>query len=820
MPTPTLPIQALLPNIQASLAQHNRVILQAEPGAGKSTQVPLHLMNAPWLKGQKIILLEPRRLAVRALAGFLSAQLGEKIGQRVGYQVRNDRKLSSQTQLEIMTEGVLVRRIQQDPELTGVGLIIFDEFHERALEADLALALTLECQTELREELKILLMSATLESDALSTFLSPAPVIQCPGRSFPVHRHYLPKPVDHNTYGEPYKTLMCLLNNVVQNHAQDCLIFLPGQKEIMTAIRHAQEILDEQKFSLLPLYGGLSAEAQSAVLQKDTQHRRKIIFATNIAETSLTIEGIDSVIDSGLVRKAIYDSSSGMTRMVTQKISKASAKQRSGRAGRLSVGHAYCLWTESEQQQKADFEAEAMLMSDLSDLTLEVAMWGESSPYHLRWLTPPPKAHYEIAKQLLIQLGFLTPPGNITSKGALAAQLGLSSRLANMLLSAPLKAQQMACDLAAILSERDLFKHSREASHGINIEDRLQALQLYRNTPKQAIKTTPIIPSVAKEALKNSAKWHNTLVKMKLDTSVLKFSPPLSDTPSIGQLVALAYPDRIAKRRSNQESRYQLSNGKGTVLRPHDPLVQEPWLVVAHLDGQRREGQAYMACAITLSDIKALFSPQITEDSSIKFDAKKQRIQGTKTQKLGAITLQESVIKTLSPRQVQSCLINTLKTSGLKQLPWSEKSLGWLNRVRWLAQHMPEFQGFSEQALIDDFDHWCAPYLTHIKAWHDLAKLDVLSLLKARLNFEQLNTLEREAPSVYTAPSTKRVAIQYQMGKPPYVAIQLQELFGETRSPCLANGKIPLTFELLSPARQPIQITSDLAHFWQTPYIQ
>ncbi len=821
MPSSTLPIQALLPTIQNTLTQNQRCILQAEPGAGKSTQVPLHLMNAPWLTGQKIILLEPRRLAVRALATFLAAQLGEKVGQHIGYQVRNDRKISSHTQLEIMTEGVLIRRIQQDPELSGVGLIIFDEFHERALEGDLALALSLECQSELREDLKILLMSATLESDSLSKFLAPAPVIQCPGRSFPVHSHYLPNSINQNLYDEPYKTLIAILSNVAKDHRQDCLIFLPGQKEIMIAMRHASELLSAQQFSLLPLYGSLSAEAQSAVLQKDSSGRRKIIFSTNIAETSLTIEGIDCVIDSGLVRKALYDSSSGMTRMVTQKISKASAKQRAGRAGRLSEGHAYRLWTESEQQQKPDFETEAILTSDLGDLTLEVAMWGESSPYHLRWLTPPPKAHYEIAKQLLIQLEFLNTKGHITNKGSLATQLGLSSRLANMLLSAPKNLQKNACDLAAILSERDLFKNSRETHHSINIEDRLQTLQRYRESPQYALKTTPIISNAAKEALKNSAKWHKTLLNMPPKASISKVSPPpLPESTSIGQLIALAYPDRIAKRRSRLDHRYQLSNGKGALLKEYDPLTQSPWLVIAHLDGQRREGQAFMACAITLPEITALFKPQITEHNHVTFDAQKQRIQGTKTLKLGALTLQESVIQTLSPQQIQTCLIQTLKASGLKQLPWNQTSLDWLNRVRWLAQYLPEYEIFSEAQLIDDFDQWCAPYLTHIRKWHDLTKLELLSLLKARLTFEQLNTLEKEAPTTYVAPSQKKVSIQYSLHKPPYVAIQLQELFGEIQSPSLANGKVSLTFELLSPARRPIQITSDLAHFWQNSYIE
>ncbi|VAW43923.1 ATP-dependent helicase HrpB [hydrothermal vent metagenome] len=817
-----LPIQALLPQIQQVLTQHNTAILQAEPGAGKSTQVPLALMNAPYLAGRKILLLEPRRLAVRTLAYFLAKQLGEKVGQRVGYQVRNDRKTSAQTQLEIITEGVLIRRLQQDPELSNTALIIFDEFHERSLEADLALALTLECQTELRDDLKILLMSATLESNTISGFLNNAPIIHCPGRSFPVHRYYLDKPISTQRYDALYTTLTHILCNVVEKHSGDCLIFLAGQKEIFTAIRFASKALNTQDFVFLPLYGGLSPDAQNNVLQPDSKNRRKIIFATNIAETSVTIEGIRCVIDSGLVRKAQYDPSSGMTRMVTQKTSKASATQRAGRAGRLCEGHAYCLWTESEQQQKPDFETEAILTSDLSDLTLETAMWGEDSPYNLRWLTPPPKPHYDTAKQLLTQLAFLNPKGGITPLGNMAAQLGLPCRLAKMLLSCPVHQQQVACDLAAILSERDLFKKAEQLHFGADIAERLQALQAYRNNKQQALTHYPLIISSTSEAMTNSRNWLQRLSKITHPENNSKKFPPThaKETLSIGQLIALAYPDRIAKRRAPNDCRYQLSNGKGTVLKEHDKLTQEPWLVVAELDGQRREGLTYLACAITLTEIETLFATQIKEQVDIQFDAKKQSIQGVTKKTLGALSLHSFVLSKLRPEQIQTCLIHTLKTSNLAGLPWSKKTSNWLNRVRWLGQYLPEFEGFSEQELLEEFDNWCAPYLTHIQKWRDLAKLDLLNLLKARLNFKQHNTLDKEAPSMYTAPSNKRVPIHYQTDKPPYVAIQLQELFGETHSPRLANGQISLTFELLSPAQRPIQITSDLAHFWQNSYIE
>ncbi|GKT11214.1 MAG: ATP-dependent helicase HrpB [Thiomicrorhabdus sp.] len=824
-----LPITAFLPEIVNCLKQNTCCILQAEPGAGKSTQVPLALLDAEWLNGRKIILLEPRRLAVRALANFLASQLSEPVGQRIGYQVRNDNKTSKQTVLEIMTEGVLIRRLQQDPELADTALIIFDEFHERSLDTDLALALCLDSQAALREDLKILVMSATIESKGLSQFLEDAPVIQCPGRTFPVDIHYQKNSTANQNPLEIFNQLNQTLTQALNAGSGDCLVFLPGQKEIFRAISNAAETLDEAAYAFIPLYGGLSPDAQNKALQKDHLNRRKIIFSTNIAETSLTIENIHIVIDSGQVRKSSYDSSSGMTRMLTEKISQASAIQRSGRAGRLASGTAYRLWTEAEHKQRAPFESEAILNSDLTDLALEVALWGESSPYHLRWLTAPPKAHYEIAKTLLIQLGFLSPKGHATQLGQQATNLGLSCRLAKMLLAAANaeKSQsnqnkhgqsllQTACQIAAILSERDLFK----TSYSANLLDRLQALQAFDQNPKQAARDYPLIVSACKEALTNSHKWLKRLNKGSFSANKQNEQGGGSSNYSIAQLLALAYPDRVAKRRSSGDIRYQLSNGKGAFLLESDPLVTELWLVIAHLDGQRRDGRIFMACPISFPEIESIFEAQITELNKIEFDSQKQRIIGETSLQLGSLSLKKKPLKNLSKTQIQDCIIKTIKDSKLKRLPWHKKTLEWLNRVKWLGQYLPEYDIFSEQTLIEEFDEWCAPYLSHLTSWADLAKLDLLNLLKARLPYELLQKLDKNAPLSYTAPSNKMVAIEYHIGKQPSVAIQLQELFGEVSSPKLAGGKVSLTFELLSPARHPIQITSDLAHFWQNSYIE
>jgi len=807
---PNLPIYDFLPEIELTVANNLNSILKAEPGAGKSTQVPLHLLKSTWLKGQKVIMLEPRRLAVRSLAQFLAKQLDEPVGKTVGYQVRNERKISTETKLEIVTEGILIRRLQQDPELNGTGLVIFDEFHERSLEADLALALCLDSQSALREDLKLLLMSATLEDRSLSTFLNDAPIIECPGRSFPVEYHYLEQSLNNQAWQVVNRTLVQTIHKAMQTHNGDCLVFLPGKGEIMQAIKQAQEILPAEEYSLIPLYGSLTPQQQNQALAFDKQGKRKIIFATNIAETSLTIEGIGIVVDNGLVRRASYDSSSGMTRMLTQKISQASAKQRAGRAGRLSAGHAYRLWTESEHRTRPEFEQEAILSSDLTDLCLETAMWGETNPQNMRWLTAPPDSHIKISQELLQTLGFLNAKGAITPLGKQAMQLGLSARLAKILLQPQkvIKSQELICDIAALLTERDILKNPYSA----NLQDRIQALESYKSNPKSTQIT--ILKNAAKEALTNSQNWQKRLAKLSLTTNE-KITPL-----STAQCIALAYPDRIAQRRSNQDNRYLLSNGKGAFLPENDSLNQSEYLVVTNLDGQRKDGQIFIAMPITLNEIEAVFAEQIVQENEVSFNSKKQKVEGFTKTKLGALNLHIKPTTNLAKEHVQSCIIEHLKHTKLDDLPWKPETLKWLNRINWLAQYSEDYLGFTRSELLDDFDDWCTPYLSHIKQWSDISKLDLLSLLKAKLSYEQLQNIEQQAPTHYQAPSGKKVAIEYQPSKQPTISIQLQELFGEITSPKIGFDQVALSFELLSPARRPIQITSDLNHFWQNSYFE
>ncbi|NPA72291.1 MAG: ATP-dependent helicase HrpB [Gammaproteobacteria bacterium] len=823
----TLPIEALLPQITQTVGLHPHTVLQAEPGAGKSTRVPLSFLSADWLKGRKIILLEPRRLAVRALAHFLAEQLNEPVGQTVGYRVRNETKVSSKTVIEVMTEGVLIRKLQNDPELSDTALIIFDEFHERSLQSDLALSLCLDIQSALREDLKLLIMSATLDGPALSQFLNNAPMIHCPGRTFPVSTHFLNKPLTQR-YGQPfYRQITETLKQALSEQTGDCLLFLPGQKEIHNAMQAAANSLDKA-IVLLPLYGGLSFKAQAQALKKDPQGRRKVIFTTNIAETSLTIDNIHIVVDSGLVRQAAYDPSSGMTKMITRTISKASATQRAGRAGRLAAGHAYPLWTESEQKSRIAFDEEAMLTSDLTDLSLELATWGVTDSDALRWVTPPPKAHFEIAQTLLLQLGFLSAKKQLTPLGEQANQFGLSARLTKMLLASArcdLNTLMTACDIAALLSERDILG----SQQGIDIAHRLDLIQRFRN----GARVNHPNPSVLKELIQNSLKWQKQVASLGLakNQSTLKThhkshnektskTDSQNRTLSVGQLLALAYPDRVAKRRSNTDCRYQLSNGKGCFLPEFDALNSQAWLVAANLDGQRKEGKVFMAASITLEEITELFSNEIRNDTEVVFNARTQKIEGMKRQILGQLVLKQQATQEIEPNLRQACLVETLLSSKLSALPWTKNTQAWLDKVRWLAQFLPEYKGFSNAELLESFSDWCQPYLSHLTKWSDLKQLNLLSLLQAKLDYSALQAIEQYAPSHYTAPSGKKSVIDYQTNGLPTVSIQLQELFGEVSSPKLAKGKVALTFKLLSPAQRPIQITADLAHFWSHSYIE
>lgn len=814
-----LPISQFLPEIYQALASQTRLVLQAEPGAGKSTALPLSLLGAPWLNGKKILMLEPRRIAAKSIANYLAQQLAEPVGQRVGYQIKNDRKVSTETQLEIVTEGILTRRLQLDPELEDIGLIIFDEFHERSLHADLALMLSLEIQQSIREDLKLLVMSATIDTELIANYLGGPTVIECPGSCFPVSIEYHPVSSQGAALANLIAALISALNSVLTSSVKgDILVFLSGQAAISRSIQAAQELLtNDPQLQLIPLFGSLSLSQQSQALQADPQGNRRVIFATNIAETSLTIPNVGCVIDSGLEKVLIYEPNSALTALHDVRIAKASATQRAGRAGRTQAGHCIRLWSEQQQLSLADFQTEEILRADLIDLVLELSIWGHTDYQQIEWLTPPPKAHFESARQVLFNLNLVDQQGRATELGERAVKLGLPTRLATLLLATQDTAQcAMACELAALLADRDIFHTTNSASNslGVDILSRMLALQDYKRDRSAAMRSYPIKRAAIEQLLTTSKRLQK---QFKVASGQhFSLSQLQQDCPA---LLLLCYPERLAKRRDNQSGRYQMANGKGVFLYPDDPLFNAPWLVVADCDAQRKEGRIFNAALIDYSQIEHSLNSKFQRTESFKYNPNKQQIAARETLSYLALTLWEKPLTDIPRDKFQQCLKQVLVDCELAILPWSDACNHWLSRARWLSEHL-DFPSLTLSTLVQGIDDWLMPYLSTIHSVKALKQLDLLQILRQCLTWEQQQLLEREAPTHYTTPSDKRLAITYDSNRSPVVAVALQEMFGELSSPTLAQGKVTITFELLSPAQRPIQTTSDLANFWHTSYFE
>jgi ATP-dependent helicase HrpB len=819
-----LPITKFLPHVYDCLSRHNNLVLQAEPGAGKSTVLPLSLIDAEWLGRKKIVMLEPRRVAAKTIAYYLAKQLGEKVGERIGYQVKNDRKISENTILEIVTEGILTRRLQNDPELADVGLIIMDEFHERSIHTDLALMLALEVQQTIREDLKILVMSATIDTQVISTYLDHAPVIKCPGRAYPVSVDYISGGNSQDNSYLSLKVMKALRSVLVADKQGDTLVFLPGQADIKRCLAEAKSTFhDAANLIFLPLYGGLPIDQQEQALLPDPSGRRRIIFTTNIAETSLTIEGVTCVIDSGLEKVSIYDPLSCMTRLETTYISKASADQRKGRAGRLQAGSCIRLWRESKQHSLKDFQGEEVLSADLANLILDLLAWGLTDYQTINWLTPPPVAHFESAKQLLVSLGLIsnginidgviTDLGKITPLGSEAAKLGLHPRLAAMLLKAqsPLE-KAIACELSALLSDNDIFYIRR----GVDIIERLLALQDYKIQKKTALQAWPLKGAIVEQSLSTARSLKNNL---KISTKTAIYSL-LDLQDHVGKLLLLAYPDRLAKRRSANCGRYQLANGKGVQLFDDDPLFGSDWLVISDCNAQKKEGHIFSASAITLEAIHECLGHLISEKDEYRLDDKKQNIIGRRRSTYRSITLRSQPLTSIPEEAFQKCLNSLLKSEGLKLLNWSAKCEDLLARATWLGGVIDEFPKLTLDSLLQSTEQWLLPYLSNVNSLAKLKQVNVFELIKGRLSWDEQQLLEREAPLVYITPSDKKIPIVYDKNKGPTVSVRLQEMFGEIESPKIGANTVPLRFELLSPAQRPIQTTSDLANFWNTSYIE
>ncbi len=810
-----LPIYDILPELRAQLVSREAVILSAPPGSGKTTVVPLALLAETWLAGQTILMLEPRRLAARLAAAFMSRQLGEEIGQTVGYRVRFESKVSAATRVEVVTEGVLTRRMQDDPELTGVGLVIFDEFHERSLQGDLALALCLDVMGSLREDLKLLIMSATLDTGAISRLLDDAPVVMGAGQTYPVGVEYCRAgQLLHNYPREIAKQVAATINKALAEQPGDILAFLPGSAEIRFTQALLNTALPPAKIVIHPLYGDLSLAAQTAAVQPDRAGRRRIILATPIAETSITIEGIHTVVDSGWKRSPKFDPNSGLSRLTTQRISKASSTQRAGRAGRLGPGHCYRLWSIGEEHGLRPFDSPEILTADLSQLVLDLARWGVYDLDGLRWLDPPPAGHFAQAQSLLLVLGALDSQNHITLLGQKMAELPVHPRLGLMLLAATSSGTiELACDLAALLSERDIMK-GRDRS--VDIEDRLHALAVFRRDGVAAVRTLEVDTAACLRVIQTSRQLREHLPKIARN----KTGERAELTMTAGELLALAFPDRIGQRRAEGQGQYKLSSGRGALLPAHDRLAAHEYLAVAELDAGRVEGRIFLAAPLTKNSLLAVFPTRLQREEKVYWEEQSGTVKAQRLLRLDELILKTSPLTNPSSDAVLAALLSGIRSRGLTTLPWSDKARDLQARLECMRLWQPEagWPDVSDACLLESLDQWLAPYLTGTRSAEHLRKLDLFTILAAMLNWQQQSQLDREAPTHLTVPSGSRVRLRYTPGDPPVLAVRLQEMFGLADTPKICNNTVPVLLHLLSPAQRPMQITQDLHGFWEGAY--
>ena len=794
----TLPIHQVIPEVKEKLLANTKLVLQAPPGAGKTTALPLALLDEAWLKGKKIIMLEPRRLAVRSSAARMAEMLGEKVGERVGYQVKMDSVQSKETQILIVTEGILTRKLQHDPSLEDVALIIFDEFHERSLHADLSLALTLESQSVLREDLKILVMSATLNTVGIAEVLDNAPVIKSEGRAYPVESLFLPASTTQPNKKELPVHVHRLIISLLNVEKGNILVFLPGTKEI----KSVEKLLNQSHLKdiyISPLYGNLSKEAQDRAIKAPPKGTRKIVLSTNIAQTSLTIEGIKTVIDSGLHNVSVFSPFSGMNRLESTFISQDSATQRAGRAGRTSAGKAYHLWHKSKILLKHDIPE--ILSADLSQLLLELAVWGNVDIHEMSWMDLPPSTALHHAKTLLQDLGALDKKGMITSHGKAMSVYPMHPRLAHMMLKAKeLDLSYEASLLAVLISEKDIYRNAFGSS---DLRERVNMLhevhtQNHTNTQYINLKQCQYL-------LKNAKR-------------IEKVQNPDIDLELLGVLLAFAYPDRIAKLRNDKSATYLLSNAKGAVLHQQDELFNTGFLVIADLNAKTTNASIYKAIAISHAQIEEHLKAQLQVREEVTWNEDQERVEARKVTKLGAIILKSIAIKSPSPDKVLEVFIEELEVLGLSALHWSKEALALKQRVNFAKHHGLDFPDFSDAYLLENMDAWLAPYLLNIHSLKACKGLDLNNILLGLLSFEQTQRLDTQVPNKFKVASGSNIAIDYSDPEQPVLAVRLQEMFGTKESPSLLNGKVKLMLHLLSPASRPMQMTQDLTSFWAHTY--
>lgn len=787
-----LPVVAILGRIRELLQTNNTVIVNAPPGAGKSTIVPLDLLSWPDLAGQKIIMLEPRRLAARSIAERMASLLGEEVGETVGYRIRFENRISSKTKIEVVTEGILTRMLQSDNSLDGIGMVIFDEFHERSIHADLALALCREAQQILRPDLRIAVMSATLNLPVLAELLA-APVVQSEGRQYPVEVHYT---------GESDLRLLPELSaqtvlKALRESEGDVLVFLPGEGEI----RKCEQILAREQLDveLHPLYGMLPKGQQLAAIMPNRRGIRKVILATSIAETSLTIEGVRVVVDCGFARTSRFDIRSGLSRLETVRISKDSADQRAGRAGRLVPGVCYRMWTKATHDQLASHRSPEILETDLADLVLDLAQWGVNDPYQLCWMTPPPKASVAQACELLHQLDALED-GKITAIGKELHRLPCHPRIAHMLVMAKqIGLMELATDLAAVLDERDPL--AKEA--GIDINIRIEALRKQRDDKRLNKKFLKI---------EKIAESYRKIIGCGIRNSSV-------DPYQTGLLLVYAYPERIACARPGNNAQFQLSNGSLAMAGHQDDLAHEPWLAVAHLNAREGMGSIFLASPLNPRDL----APLVKKREIISWDSRKGGVVAATELRIGSIVLQSKPIDRPSESQIQKAISEAVKKDGEQLLDFNETVIQWQNRVLSLRQWNPNegWPDVSTEQLLQSNESWLSLYLRGIRKADDLKRIDLATALQYHLSSEKQAQLDELAPQKVKVPSGSIIRMEYKAdASAPVLAVRLQEVFGLADTPSVNRGKVKVLMHLLSPGYKPVQVTADLRSFWNNAYFE
>lgn len=804
----TLPIEDILPSLRHALAAEPNAVLTAPPGSGKTTRVPLALLDTPWLSNKKLLMLEPRRLAARGAAHYMAALLQQEVGGTVGYRMRFETKVGPTTKIEVVTEGVLTRLLQQDPSLNEYGVVVFDEFHERSLQADVGLTLCLETQRLFRRDLRILVMSATLECGPVRELLGHSPLVTCEGRMFPVETRYLEQPLT----GRLDLAVTHIIRQSLAKDTGSLLVFLPG----MADIRRLERVLVEAKLGpsvlIAPLHGDLPQTMQDLAVRPADPGRRKVVLASSIAETSLTIDGVQVVIDAGRLRIPRFDPRSGLTRLETVRVTRDSAEQRRGRAGRLAPGICYRMWTEKEHATLTAHRQPEILEADLTSLILDLAQWGTQDPTELSWLTPPPPGSVAQARTLLVRLGAFASDGRLTNHGRQMAELAMHPRLAHMLLRAgPLRLTDQACAMAALLGERDILEGSQD-SPPADLRVRLDLLRRPADSRGLAVRRGTV-----ERVLRTADLWRRQFAGFR-NGNVNSTS---DHSHAAGLLLALAYPDRIAQRLPGDAARYRLVNGQGAQFVKPDTLANEPFLVIADVEGGGQWARIDRAAPLSGQEIESLYGDQIVTDESVKWDPRLGAVRASRRRRLGSVLLAEEGLSDPDQQLVTTALLQGVYEAGLQILNFTPELAQWRTRIAWLKQLEGgdvEWPDLSDETLLRTLETWLGPFVSGMTTLSAVTRLDLSAPLHARLTYEQHKRLDQLAPTHLTVPSGSRLRLDYSPSDPPVLAVRLQEMFGCQDTPRVAGGTVPVMLHLLSPAKRPVQVTQNLGGFWKRAY--